>query len=412
MKSNSSMRFSERTSWNSEESDLAVRHRQRIADGLSVADLTASNPTRCGFDYPADLLETLSDPRAFDYDPNPKGALRAREAICRYYADHQVQFDPGQMILTTSTSEAYSYLFKLLCNPDDTILVPQPCYPLFDFLADAEVVRLAACDFVYDHGWQLDFESLRKQTTPTTRAVVLVHPNNPTGHFTSPEQSQQLAAFCREHNLAIIVDEVFLDYPLNRSEVIGSKLQRSFAASDLGVLTFVVSGISKIVGLPQMKAAWLLATGPGAEEALSRLEVLADTYLSMNAPIQSALPTWLGQRGQMQTQILARLQTNLSELDRQLSIQHADQRWVSRLTIEGGWYAILRIPAKNDDEFTALALLDRGVLTHPGHFFGMPRSGWLVISLLGESREFSNGFEMLLAYFHENQESYQPTKNL
>ena len=391
------MRFSERTRWNTAESELARAHRERLAAGLPVADLTASNPTRCGFAYPEDLLEALTDSAALDYDPDPKGSRRAREAVCRYYGDLGALADPANLVLTTSTSEAYSYLFKLLCNPGERILAPQPSYPLFDFLCDAEVVGLDAAPLVYDHGWQLDLEGLRRRITPKTRAVVLVHPNNPTGHYTNLEEALRLAAVCREHELALIVDEVFLDYALPgiQGEDIGT-----FAARDLGILTFIVSGISKIAGLPQMKAAWLLAMGPGAGEAMERLEVLADTYLSMNAPVQRALPKWLAGRAGMQEQIRARVRANLKELDWRL----AGSPMVNRLRVEGGWYAVLRIPALQPDERTALELLERGVWVHPGYFFGMGPSGWLVASLLGPEAEFSMGIAVFLDYLREPKE--------
>jgi alanine-synthesizing transaminase len=390
------MKFSTRTEWNTEESELARAHRERLAAGLPIVDLTASNPTRCGFDFAPDLLAPLTDSEAFDYEPEPKGSLRAREAVCRYYADHGALIEAGQVLLTTSTSEAYGYLFKLLCNPGDAILAPQPGYPLFDFLADAEVVTLSHAPLIYDHGWQLDLAGRRQQITPKTRAVVLVHPNNPTGHFTKQQEARELAAICHEHGLALIVDEVFLDYGLGLEIGSCGEDRTSFAARDLGVLTFIVSGISKICGLPQMKAAWLVAIGPGSEQALERLEVLADTYLSMNAPIQRALPVWLEGRFQIQNQIRSRVGGNLAELDRALAAQPADRRLVNRLLVEGGWYAILRIPAVQPDEVTARELLDLGVWVHPGLFFGMGRSGWLVISLLTKPQEFSTGIAILL----------------
>ncbi len=393
------MKFSKRTNWNIEESDLSLAFRERQAAGLPIYDLTASNPTRCGFDYPVDLLRPLSDSAALDYDPNPKGSLWAREAVCRYYADHGVSLNPGQVVLTTSTSEAYGYLFKLLCDPEDEVLAPQPSYPLFDFLADAEVVRIAAAPLVYDHGWQIDLEGLRRSVTERTRAVVLVHPNNPTGHFTKLDEARALAALCREFGLALIVDEVFLDYGFEEAG-----FQKSFAGLDLDIPVFIASGISKICGLPQMKAAWIVAVGPGTEAALERLEVLADTYLSMNAPIQRALPTWLEGRAAVQGQILRRVQSNLAELDRALAEQL--QGLVNRLVVEGGWYAVLRIPAMVPDEVTARGLLDLGVWVHPGHFFGMSGSGWLVISLLCRPEEFSRGIAILLEYIRRNQDSY------
>lgn len=386
------MRFSQRTNWNTEESELALAHRRRVAADLSVADLTASNPTRCGLHYDAALLNALEDPRALDYDPQPRGLLTARESVCAYYASHGTHVAPEQVILTTSTSEAYSYLFRLLCDPGAEILIPQPSYPLFDFLATLDDVRLKPAPLVYDHGWQIDPEGFRRVITPSTRAIVLVHPNNPTGHFTKPWEARELAQLCREHNLALIVDEVFLDYSFPSSIPAPSSLPFTFASGLEDVPVFVVSGMSKIAGLPQMKAAWIVVTGPECAAALDRLEVIADTFLSMNAPVQWALPDWLGGRGAIQEQIRARVQANLAELDRQL----ASQSTIRRLEVEGGWYAVLRIPALQPDEQTVLDLLDRGVWVHPGYFFGMPPAGWLVLSLLAPEAEFSTGVTGIL----------------
>jgi alanine-synthesizing transaminase len=366
------MKFSRRTHWDTTENELARAHRERLADGLPIFDLTASNPTRCGFDYPPDLLSPLTDPAALDYDPDPRGSLFAREAVCGYYADHGTTVKVEKILLTTSTSEAYGYLVKLLCDPGDAVLVPQPSYPLFDFLADLEVIEVEFTPLVYDHGWQLDLEALHRRVTSQTRAILLVHPNNPTGHFTTLAEARELAAICREHGLALIVDEVFLDYPLDSFGDGTIEDRASFAARDLDVLLFVVSGISKICGLPQMKAAWLAAFGPGSREAMARLEVISDTYLSMNAPVQQALPVWLAGREQIQREIRARVRQNLAELDRLLATQPAVL--VNRLRIEGGWYAVLRIPATQPDEQTARELLDLGVWVHPGYFFGMGKS--------------------------------------
>ena len=381
------MRFSSRTSWNTEESELARAHRLRAEAGLPIADLTASNPTRCRFEYPPDLLQALLDPRALDYDPQPKGMLSARHAVCSYYADHGVALDPAQIVLATSTSEAYSYLFRLLCNPGSEVVVLQPGYPLFDFVATLDDVRLQAAPLVYDHGWQIDPETIRRAITPQTRAIVLVHPNNPTGHFTKPWEAVELAHLCREFDLSLIVDEVFLDYSI-------SEAARSFASGLEGVPVFVVSGLSKIAGLPQMKAAWIIGTGPERAAAIDRLEIIADTFLSMNAPIQGALPAWLAGRHAIECQIRERVTANLAELDAQLAHLPA----VERLAVEGGWCAVLRIPAIAPDEKTVLELLQRGVWLHPGHFFGMPESGWLVTSLLTPRTEFSTGVTTLTGY--------------
>ena len=385
------MQFSERTNWNTEESELARAHRMRREAGLPIADLTASNPTRCGFEYPADLLDALRNSHALDYDPQPRGLLPARQAICAYYSGHGVAVVPEQVVLTTSTSEAYSYLFRLLSDPGGEIVVPQPGYPLFDFLAVLDDVRLRPAPLVYDHGWQIEPEGFCRAITPATRAIVLVHPNNPTGHFTRRWEADELARLCREFDLSLIVDEVFLDYALGRPPENGVA---SFAAGLDGVPVFVVSGLSKIAGLPQMKAAWIVATGPGRNAALERLEVIADTFLSMNAPVQWALPAWLAGRHSIVRQIGQRVSANLAELDRHLG----SQQTIRRLEVEGGWYAVLRIPALRPDEVSVRELLDRGVWVHPGYFFGMPESGWLVISLLTSECEFSTGVTGLFEY--------------
>jgi aspartate/methionine/tyrosine aminotransferase len=386
------MGFSKRTDWNTEESALARAHRERLRAGLPIADLTASNPTRCRFVYDARLLEPLTDLRALDYDPQPLGLKRARESVCGYYADHGVEVGPERVVLTTSTSEAYSFLFKLLCDPGGEIVVPLPGYPLFDFLAVLDDVRIVGAPLVYDHGWQIEPEGFRRAISRDTRAIVLVHPNNPTGHFTKPWEAEELGRICREQGIALIVDEVFLDYGFAEKEA-------SFAAGLDGVDVFVVSGLSKIAGLPQMKAAWIVATGPRAAAAMARLEVIADTFLSMNAPAQEAIPVWIKGRDLIQNQIQERVATNLAELDRQL----VRMDLVRRLAVEGGWYALLRIPALQPDELTVLELLERGAWVHPGYFFGMEDSGWLVVSLLGPVEEFANGVEVLVDYFRTHQ---------
>ncbi|HWE84585.1 MAG TPA: pyridoxal phosphate-dependent aminotransferase [Terracidiphilus sp.] len=396
------MKFSQRTNWNTEESALARAHRARVDAALPIADLTASNPTRCGFQYDPDLLAALANPAALDYDPQPRGLLAAREAVCAYYAEHDAIVSPEQVILTTSTSEAYSFLFRLLCDQGNEILVPQPGYPLFDFLATLDDVRLKPAPLVYDHGWQIDPEGFRRALTPQTRAIVLVHPNNPTGHFTKPWEARELAALCREHRLSLIVDEVFLDYGF------GGQRPETFAAGLVDVPVFVVSGLSKIAGLPQMKAAWIVATGPQRTAALDRLEVIADTFLSMNAPVQSALPAWLRGRHGIQRQILDRVRANLAELDRQVAAHPA----VDRLACDGGWYAVLRVPALGPDEETVRMLLDQGVWVHPGYFFGLPAAGWLVVSLLAPVGEFCNGAEALFYFLGTTQEGNKSADRL
>ena len=319
--------------------------------------------------------------------------LRAREAVARYYAEHGAEVDPASLVLTTSTSEAYSYLFRLLCDPGDEVLIAQPSYPLFDFLAQLENVRLVPYPLFYDHGWRLDIESLRRQITARTRAVALVHPNNPTGHFTKLDERHELEALCAENGLALIVDEVFLDYG------IAGRTDRSFACGPHPVPTFVLSGLSKIAALPQMKAAWIAAFGPdqALSEAMNRVEVIADTFLSMNAPIQCALSDWLAGRTDLQDQITRRVGTNLCSLDSVIG----NQKMISRLEVEAGWYAVLRVPALTSGEKLAINLVrEHGVSIHPGYFFGFSGDGWLILSLLAPENEFKAGIEIVSRFFN------------
>jgi alanine-synthesizing transaminase len=389
--------FASRTAWDLNESPSSRALRERRLAGLPVYDLTASNPTQAGFAYDAEaILSPLAAPGALAYDPDPRGMLAARQSVCAYYADAGATLLPDQILLTTSTSEAYSFLFRLLCNPGDEVLLAQPSYPLFDFLAQIDDVRLTSFPLFYDHGWQMDLQGLQERITPCTRAIALVHPNNPTGHFTPPEERAALERICAAHGLALIVDEVFLDYPLGDE----APVPRSFAAGDHPVLTFVLSGLSKVAALPQMKAAWIATCGPEREvrEALSRLEVIADTFLSMNAPIQHALPQWLSHRQALQQQVRQRVEANLAALDATL----AGQSLVSRLMVEAGWYAVLRVPALESDEDLAVRLLRQaGIYVHPGHFFGFSGSGWLVVSLLTPLEDFRHGIKAICHVFKD-----------
>lgn len=381
--------WSARTEWNLTETAWAQELARLRAAGAELCDLTASNPTRCGFAYDtASILAPLSDPGVLYYDPDPRGLRPAREAVCRYYQDHGASLAPEQIFLTTGTSEAYSFLFRLLCDPGDEVLIGQPGYPLFDFLARLDDVRLVPYELFYDHGWHLDLEALRRRVSPRTRAIMIVNPNNPTGHFTGRAEREALEALCREHGLALIVDEVFLDYGVDQGGA-------SFAMGNHPGPTFVLSGLSKVAGLPQMKAAWIACLGAG--EAMERLEVISDTFLSMSAPIQWALPRWLSQRGTLQDQIRGRLKENLVSLDAILLRQNP----VTRLVVEAGWYAVLRVPGLQPEEEMALDLLQkRGVVVHPGGFFGFSGQGWLVVSLLTPLEEFRRGIEAISEQFN------------
>jgi len=408
--------FSDRTSWRLAQNRFTQAVEETRARGACLLDLTASNPTRVGLEYDsAAILGSLSSPRALDYDPQAKGILEARQAVARYYAANLTrhastkEVDAERIILTASTSEGYSYVFRLLCNAGDELLVPKPSYPLFDFLADLQDVKLVPYPLIYDHGWQMDFHSLEKAVTPRTRGVVLVHPNNPTGSYVHAAELHSLNGFCRWHRLAVIVDEVFLDYSLSLSEnegtaAFGDREERNSAASPApsfvfndDVLTFTLSGLSKISALPQMKVAWIVTSGPASQvaSAMGRLEVIADTYLSMNAPIQWAVPTMLEQRRGIQTQLMDRVRQNLAELDCQLRTQKSCQR----LHLEGGWYAVLRVPVTRSDEDLAIELVrEKSVQVHPGHFYDFESDGYLVLSLISQTEEFAEGCRRILGY--------------
>jgi alanine-synthesizing transaminase len=382
--------FSNRTNWKLTRNRLTEALEEVRSRRPRILDLTISNPTRAGLHYDdRQILQSLSSPQAMDYDPQPKGLPSARAAVADYYrTDHGTNIDADRLLLTTSTSEGYSFVFRLICNPGDELLVPKPSYPLFEFLADLQDVKLVPYPLIYDHGWQMDFPSLHNAVTKRTRGVVVVHPNNPTGSYVQPEEQKSLNRFCREHELALIADEVFLDYAHDREN------RQSFAANQ-GVLTFTLSGVSKISALPQMKVAWIVTSGPVAdvEGAQALLEVIADTYLSMNAPIQWATPALLDQRKTIQPQLLDRVRGNLAELDRQLAAHKSCQR----LDVEGGWYAVLRVPATQTDEELALDLLrHKSVQVHPGHFYDFPSDGYLVLSLITRKDEFTEGIERSL----------------
>ncbi len=408
--------FARRTAWNLAPNRFSVALEKHRAAGRELLDLTASNPTQIGirFDGLA-ILKALVDLRALEYHPEPKGLLAARDAVVAYYRervaagsggscgsdgdphlrqqmwDRTSAVDPAQVILTTSTSEAYSFVFRLLCDPDDELLVPTPSYPLFEFLAGLQDVRLAPYELVYDHGWQIDFRSLEKALTERSRAVLVVHPNNPTGGYVHPGEMQRLSGICRKLGLALIADEVFLDFAHDGNS------RPTFAANQ-SALTFTLSGLSKISGMPQMKFAWIVVSGPGEQrrEALSRFEVIADTYLSMNAPVQLAAPEFLRQRVRFQEELMQRIRANLAELDRQLG----EQKLCRRLEVQGGWYALLRVPVTRSDEDLAIEILEQhGVLVHPGHFYDFSADGYLVLSLITPEKVFSEALGRLLGLF-------------
>lgn len=382
--------FSQRTNWVLTPNRHAQALEQLRAAGTPILDLTASNPTNCGFHYDdGAILDAFRRPEALNYDPQPRGLLSAREEVSGYYLqDHHATVNPESIVLTTSTSEAYSYVFRLLCNPHDEILVPKPSYPLFEFLADLQDVTLVPYALEYAHGWFIDFHSVNRALTPRTRAILLVHPNNPTGSYLQTEETNRLNKLCRERSLSLIVDEVFLDYPF-------AGTPRATFVANQESLTFTLSGLSKISALPQMKVAWVVTSGPESlvHPALERLDVIADTFLSLNAPTQWALPTLLEQRRSLQPQILGRVRQNRAHLQSLVSQHHA---W-ELLNADGGWYAVLRLPAgRSGEDFAIQALQTHHVLVHPGHFYDFGEDNFLVISLITPPDIFTEGISRLV----------------
>ncbi len=383
--------FASRTGWPltpNRLSRLLEEHRQR---GLPLCDLTESNPTRCGFLFDAKaILGALAGQGSLDYAPDPRGPLAARQAVVEYYAEREVRVSPERVFLTTSTSEAYSYIFRLLANPGEDVLVPSPSYPLLDFLAKLNDVNLVSYPLAYHDGWELDLQALRQQLTPRTRAIIVIHPNNPTGSFVRARELDFLVELCQRHAAALVADEVFRDYAWAPD---GERVVSHAAVGE--VLTFTLSGLSKISALPQMKLAWLVVNGPEnlLKDAVSRLEVIADTYLSVAPPLANALPKMLEARRAIQPQIRERVRANLAWLDDQLSGNQA----VSRLRAEGGWYVILKLPTVMTDEDWAIELLrEDHVFVHPGHFYDFPSEGYLVASLLPPPDVFRSGMTKLL----------------
>ena len=487
--------FASRTNWPLERNRFSLALENHRRTGAKLFDLTASNPTTCGFAYPEqEILAALADPRALTYRPESKGLREAREAVANYYrgragfaaaesqrADaHRVHagrredanpvhaesadanlvhaasvaaktIDPENIVLTSGTSEGYSYVFRLLCEPGDEILVPAPSYPLFEFLADLADVRLVPYPLLYDHGWQIDFAALRAALTPRARAVLVVHPNNPTGSFVRPREAAELAEICASRDIAIVADEVFLDYAAikrtagdrtshertggDRAAVdrtagngtaggadgstprtVGESTDHERTTADRAdsggadgaaprtfafgsaALTFTLSGISKICALPQMKLAWIVAGGPPhlVAVAMERLEIIADTFLSPGAPAQVALPRFLEMRGALQAQLQQRIAANLEYLD---ALLQSEPGPLERLAREGGWYAVLRIPSSRPDEEYAVELLERCAVLHPGQFFNFSQEGFLVLSLIAPEDEFQEGARRLHQFF-------------
>ena len=384
--------FAKRTGWTQTPNELTRRLAALRGQKAEILDLTESNPTRCGFRSLSEpLFQKWADPRNLIYAPEPKGLMEAREAISADYAARQIRVDPEHILLTASTSEAYAALFKLLANPGDRILFPRPSYPLFQFLAELADVQLDFYSLIYDDGaWHVDFNSLVKKIQPNTKAIVIVNPNNPTGNFLKTHEWPQLVRICQYKKLALISDEVFSDYAWNREPV-----RIPSVAGNPDILTFALNGISKMLLLPQMKLAWMAASGPEKlrDDAVSRLEIILDTYLSVNTPVQRALPEWLKLRPVIQKEIIDRILENKRALE-----EAAAGSPCELLRADGGWYAALKLPDVKNEESWVLELLGQNhVLVHPGYFFDFPAEAFVVLSLIVPPAVFREGINRILA---------------
>lgn len=380
------MRRSSRLPLSSDPNPLSRALARARAEGRGIADLTISNPTACGFHYPETAIRAaLGGPETMLHRPHPRGSLAAREAIARH---HGHGAHPEDFLLTASTSESYALLFKLLCDPGDQILVPTPSYPLFEWLARMEGVEAMPVPAWLHDRWDLDFAAL-DSAAPRARALCVVNPNNPTGQFLSRREWGRLTECCAARNLALLVDEVFADFPVEPET---ESLPTAFEDPNPPCPVFILSGLSKVALLPQVKLGWIAARGPGASESLESLEFIADQYLSVSASAQVAAPALLDLAPGLRAQALERIRQNLFALDAWITRHPA----CSRLPIGGGWTVLLRRPALEDDESFAVRLLDQeGVLVHPGHFFDLPSDGFLALSLITPQDAFRLGLEGL-----------------
>jgi aspartate/methionine/tyrosine aminotransferase len=387
--------FSSRTDWNTNPNRLSSLVAAKKLREETILDLTESNPTHCGFSYPKqEIISSLANEMGLSYQPEPRGHFSARKAIAEYYAEQGVAITPEQIILTSSTSEAYSFLFKLLCNVGDEVMVPQPSYPLLEYLCQLNDITLRYYRLAYDGEWHIDFASLRTEFSNRTKAIVLVHPNNPTGSYLKQNEFDQICSLASKHHSSLIADEVFGSYDISPDIHYANIL-----TSQSFVPLFSLNGISKLLGLPQLKLSWIVVDGnlQQRDEALNRLDIIADTFLSVNTPVQVALPKLLRCSSDIRNQIRSRIQTNYRLIQKVFADSSA-----SVLRVEGGWYAILQLPQKySDDNWAEEILTYQNILVQPGHFFDMVQKSCIVISLLPISGLFDDAILRLHQFIKE-----------
>lgn len=389
--------FSKRVNYTTEENKISKLLKEKKSSGVTVLDLMESNPTNARFAYDEDgILNSISKPDSLKYAPLPKGLKQAREAVAGYYKEKNIEINPENIFLTSGTSEAYSFIFKLITNPDDEVLVPAPGYPLFTFIGEMELVKVKNYEFKYveDEGWTINFESLESGITDKTRVIILLNPSNPTGNFIKTKEINKILRICRERKIAIICDEVFLDYPIE------IKSENTFSISGVNyVLTFTLSGLSKICGLPQMKLSWIIIGGPvkQRQEALEKLEIITDTYLSVGTPIQLALNNLLSNKEIIQGQIRERILKNFNFLKSEIE----KSKQIILLKTEGGWYSILKLNSEiNEEDFVYELLNKKDVYINPGYFYDFNDEGYIILSLLTPVDVFENGVKRIIEFLN------------
>lgn len=387
--------FSKRFNYSTDDNKLSRLLKDKKSAGIPVLDLMESNPTNADFNYnEAGILKAISASESLKYLPEPKGLKSAREAVSRYYKDKNIDVNIENIFLTSGTSEAYSFIFKLLTDPGDEILIPGPGYPLFSFIAEMESVNIKNYELKYtnDGFWSVDFDSLKSGISVNTRAIMLVNPNNPTGNFIKAGEVNELFRICKEKNVAVICDEVFLDYSVEAEK------KNIFSLAGINyVLTFTLSGLSKICGLPQMKLSWIVISGPqkGCKEAIEKMEIITDTYLSVGTPVQLAAGNLLVNRDFIQLQIKERILNNYKFLKTEIN----GNEFADLMKTEGGWYAVIKVKSVINEEKAAFELLEKkDIYIHPGYFFDFRDEGFIVVSLLTPSDIFRTGIKRILEY--------------
>jgi len=382
--------FAQRTNWPLEKNQLTVTLEKLQNKRVPIIDLTESNPTRCDFDYNnEEILNPFNEKTNLIYEPSPQGKSSTRDVIAQYYKTKNQEVPGNRIFLTSSTSEAYSYLFRLLVDVKAQVLFPRPSYPLFQFLGDLNDIQLNYYSLTYDGQWQIDWPDFKNTIGQKTKAIVLVNPNNPTGNFLKKDDISKLNEICQQKNIVLICDEVFWDFAFDQTKEYESLVNNE------QVLTFTLGGLSKTLGLPQMKLSWIIINGPEklVHDSIKRLEIISDTYLSVNTPTQNALARWISKKDEIQKEILTRIKQNLTFLHSQVHASSHCQFY----NVEGGWYVVIKIPSMlSEEEWVLKFLEDDHVYVHPGYYFDFEQEAFIIICLLPPPQMLQQGIERII----------------